>query len=327
MARNAVLSNKAHTLFMICFGTLMISVLLMFFAKFTGGSIYATETLEKNVKQQYELGRTIGFFTNANQAGMAMTLAAAFGFACLVKTRRRLLVMTGIMLAGVACVTTYSRSSMLTFAIVAMIQLLTSSVLRNKSVVFAAIFAVAGFTWFVTEGHKSFGTATREQEKRIASFTELASGNFSEENTGHRFMVAQVGLEYWLRKPFFGHGIGNGRSLDLGMGVHSLGPHNEFVLILIESGPLGFLTFVIALAAAWYAALRCKVPEVRAVAIACLTVFSCNCLTSHTILTQNYYAAMLGIVFGSLSGAYSLTKARRSPSVSQLRPVQPALLG
>ena len=204
--------------------------------------------------------------------------------------------MTGIVLAGIACVTTYSRSSMIAFAIVAIVQILTSSVLRNKSVILASIITIAGLTWFVAEGYKTMGSATRQQEQRIASFAELAAGDFSEEHTGHRFAVSAVGLEFWLRKPLFGHGLGNGRTLDLGMGVHSLGPHNEFVLLLIEAGVLGFLTFVIALAAAWYAALRCKVPEVRALAIACLTVFSCNCLTSHTIHTQNYHAAMLGIV-------------------------------
>ena len=171
------------------------------------------------------------------------------------------------------------------------------------------------------------GSATRQQEQRIASFAELAAGDFSEQHTGHRFTVAAVGLEYWRRSPIFGHGLGNGRTLDLGMGVHSLGPHNEFVLLLIEAGVLGFLSFVIALAGAWYAALRCKIPEVRSLTIACLTVFSCNCLTSHVVLTLNYYAAMLGIVFGCLSGAYSLTKVRRLPSVSQMRPVQPALQG
>ncbi len=295
---------------MIGFAVLMVTVSLLFVGKFFGASVYASTELDKKVKAQFLAGRAIGIFTNANQAGMAMALAAAFGFACLVETRRRLLVIAAIIMAGIACVTTFSRSSMLTFALVASVQLVTSSVIRNKTVILAALIAIGGFGWFVAEGYKQMGDLGHEQERRLSSFSEIASGKVSKENTGHRLSVATVGLQYWRRKPLFGHGIGNGSGLDLGLGVHALGPHNLFVLLLIEAGLPAFITFVAALGAAWYAAIRCKMPQVRTLAVGCLTVFSCNCMTGHTVLTQNYYAAALGIVFGCLSAANTIEKTR-----------------
>ena len=317
-ARSLVLSNRTHLMIWLAFAVLMITVSLMFVGKFFGASLYALHDIGKNVAVQIKVGRTIGFFTNPNDAGMAMALTAAVGFACLKRTRRRLFVISGIVMAGVACVSTFSRSAMLTFIVVAIMQVLTSSFLRNKSVIFAAVLAVAGFVWFVADGYKQFGQfdLRPDQERRITSFVDLAQGKVDATNTGHRFVVAGVGLRYWLESPLFGHGIGTGNFLDLGMGVHALGPHNQFVLLLIEGGLPAFLTFVFALALSWFAAIRCKDPQIRTLAIACLTVFSCNCLTSHNVLTSNYYAAALGIVFGGLSAAAALHKRQLQRAVA-----------
>ena len=310
-ARNAVLAKKGHRMIMAGFLVLMASVLLLFYAKFAGTAIYATHELTAEIKSQFTAGRAIGFFTNANQAGMAMCVAAAFGFATLVGTKRRLFVMAGIAAAGVAVVATYSRSSMLVFGVVAIVQIVTSNVFKNKAVILSSLVAVSAFVWFLSSGYESLNDLTVQQQKRLASFTSMAKGDFSNENTGHRFAVAKTGIEYWLRSPVFGHGLGTGRSIDMGMGVTALGPHNQFILLLIEGGAPTLILFIIAGVVAWTRAMRCKVPQVRTLAIGCLAVYTANCFTSHTILLQNIYAAAMGIVFGCLSAADVIGKGRR----------------
>ncbi len=307
-ARNAVASGRAHLMIWIAFSILLVSVALVYVSMFFGRSLYAMQDVDIQVAKLVAQGqRSLGGFANPNDTGMAMALTAAFGFACLNGSRRKLIVLAAIAVAGIACVSTFSRSSMIAFVVLGMSQLFSTSIFKNKAAVLISLIALVSFAWFVSQGYKQLKLDS-DQERRIASLSELASGKVDKGNTGYRFEVASVGLEHWMDSPLFGHGIGAGSYVNLGMGVIAHGPHNTFIWLLMESGVAPFLAFVLSLGLVGWRSIRCDNVQVRILSLGVLVVYLCNCLVSHGLLLDNVFSAAMGIACGALAGAASLKR-------------------
>ncbi len=272
-------------------------------------------------------GRSTGIFGDPNQAGFAVAAGSAVLFGCLIAGRHTWLIIAGLLGAAAFVMMTFSRSSIVTFALLLMVQFSISPILKRKSLLLAVPLILAGIVWMVSGGFEKLGDVTADQEARMNSFSEMLHGNFAKETTGSRFLVAANGIRYWLESPLFGHGLGKGQFIEGHLAEGGMpGPHNTFILLLIEGGAPALLAFLLFLLVTLKESLKCKEIELRVFALGYLAVFLCGCMTLHTMLSDNNQAAMLGVLVGALAASKQRRKIasavmKRSP---QLAPVSHA---
>lgn len=257
---------------------------------------------------EIESGRSVGLFANANNTGMAMCIAAAYAFSLFAtnpSNTRRLLLIAMIAAAGIACVSTFSRSAILTFCLLCLLQLIVSpSVKRIWGTLVTVGVATAvfvGIGWFLLKGYESMDW-TFNQRQRLESFTNLLEGNAKDQDTGHRFTLAEKSLEFWSESPMFGHGIGASYNMGFGEAVsYGHGTHNLFIALLVDTGIFGLGLFLLACCVTIIAAVKCRDPMSRTLVFSIGLVILCDCMVSHNILESNIHAANLGVMFGLLS--------------------------
>ena len=251
-------------------------------------------------------GRQSGFFANPNETGMVMVFLAAVGMVCLVgEGRHKWIYVAGIACAAVGCLVTFSRSSILTFAIVIAVQLAIGRLLARWGVLLVAVGAFSALGWLIVGGAEKIGQLNEEQSSRLESISEVLQGNVNEKNTGHRLVAAAVGLHHWAKKPIFGHGIGHGsaiRSKDTAVGW-MLGPHNEYIFMLIEWGVVGLSAYLFFLWSLFRSVMKCKSLAAQTLGAGYLAVLLCDSMVSHNVMSQNTHASMMGICFALLAAS------------------------
>jgi O-antigen ligase len=250
---------------------------------------------------QLERDRQVGFFANANDAGMAVVAAAALGFACLSITKRRTLVIAGIAAAGVAVILTYSRSSIMAYGLVALSQVFVSKITRNKTVIFASAVVVGGLLWFFLVGVNAMALS-RDQQHRLSSITDLLHGKSDSSVLGGRKELAMAGVRDWLKSPI----LGNGLTSQIHNEETGVGSHNTLVRILGESGIVPGGLFVLFFAVFAWEAWRCRIVPVRIAAFGCCIAFLMNAAASHGAVFDKNYNVILGVCFGLLAGVKEL---------------------
>ena len=164
-----------------------------------------------------------------------------------------------------------------------------------------SLIVVAGIIWFLYQGTAKFDLNERQAE-RVSSFSDIFSGEFDEQDTGTRFVQAAIGVREWVKSPVFGHGLGTGGRMQTDYGT-TLGTHNHFLLMLVETGIVGAIPYILFFVVATIAGLRCKDNVARTLAMGYLVAFFCHNMTGHNIPSENFHATMLGVTFGILSAA------------------------
>ncbi len=256
-----------------------------------------------NAEMASNAGRFLGFFTNPNDAGMNADLAAVTCFACLTLPRKKnALLIIAISITGFATVLTFCRGALVTLAGVGIGYLALTAQLGKRGVglLFAGVILLGVSYWFFTNGYHQFDWTT-QQLRRIESMERIMTFQVVDESDmGGRLVGAQGGLEYWLKSPWMGHGLGRLHAMpDKYFG--GLGCHNMHVTVLGESGILGgfcYLVFLLMWAAkAWF----CRQQTIRAFCLGLVFVYLFIGMVSHGILDQRSMNMLMGISFGLLS--------------------------
>lgn len=251
-----------------------------------------------------EAGRHTGFYGNPNEAGMAICISAAAGFACLTYEKRRLICFAGLATAAFAVVLTFSRASILAFGVIAGVQLFALRKQLKVSVLLGVLLVLGGIGVYLARLGTAADDLNRAQFNRLDRLKRIVFQlEFSEETTGGRFKLAMNGVYHWLQSPLIGHGLGGQRRIG-----EELGAHNSFVRVLGEGGIVpGIAMFAFVFVAA-YQAWRCKIAPVRSLALAVVFLFFMSSMTNHGVLQQRYHNIILGIAFGMLSTAKHFEK-------------------
>ena len=222
---------------------------------------------------------------------------------------------------------TFSRSSIIGLFLVGIVQPVVSPIFRQKSLAIFSVLFLAGTVWFVFVGASQVLDLDRTQAERLTSLNDILSGNVDEGNTGHRFVVAYNGIQYWLESPVFGHGLGtgSGKDPDFQQRYGSLGPHNQFIFVLMEGGlPLGFL-YVSLILFFFLCSWRCDTPAIRVATFSYAVALTAHSMTGHNIFSSNSHAAMLGASMGMLAATDHIKRLKRGRAKRHGRP-QPAMV-
>ncbi len=275
--------------------------------------------------QKFEsIGRATGFLGDPNLTGNLMAAVIAIGFGCLVSDKWKIPVLLCMGAAAVGCIMTFSRSAWIAVFLVGASQIFYSPVVRKKSALVGSAAIAIGIVWFVLQGANRFELSD-QQKDRVASFTEIMSGDYDELDTGNRFVQAAIGMKKWASSPLFGHGLGKGSRMETEYGL-TLGTHNHFILLLVEAGILGLIPYLFFFAIATWVAWKSPSDAVKTFSLGYLVAFVCHNLTGHNVTTENFHAALLGVMFGLLSAVnYAAKRQKRMRPPRTSRQQHPAL--
>ena len=254
-----------------------------------------------------------GVFTDANRAGHALCYTAAFGFASLQREKSiffRIVMFAGLAMLIPALLLTNSRSSIVFMGLLVVLQLGTTSILKQKGTAVAILIIAAGipvgigFMLSQQGSHVNIREAKQleSQKDRLESFFRLMRGEISDEDTGHRFVVGMVGLRYFASSPIIGvgfHKLTRMPEVDLGC-------HNTYIRVLGEGGLFCGLLYAAAIAAIGWVAWKSKMPEARCLGLGFTAMYACSAMVAHTLMTSRISNISMGIVFGLLAAATTL---------------------
>ena len=274
-------------------------------------------------------GRVGGVFTDANRAGHAICYSAAFGFAALQRERSTLL--RGIIFAGLGLLIpsllfTNSRSSIIFMALLVCIQLATTSILKQKGTVVAILLIGAGIPVGIgvalnqQSSHVDIRQAKEleSRQDRLASFFRIMRGEMNEQDTGHRFTVAAVGLRHFASSPVIGVGFHKLTKMpEVGLGCH-----NTFIRIFGEGGLFCGLLFIGSVALFGWFSWKSKMPEVRCLGLGFTAMYACSAMVAHALLTSRISNVSMGITMGLLAGAAALDKRNKQMRRAAMRAQQ-----
>ncbi len=174
-----------------------------------------------------DYGRYSGFYLNPNAAGYVCATGYALSFA-LENKKARLLLQVVFTICGLL---TFSRTYMLVWVIINLLSLRIS--FKNIRVL---VFGLGlGIALLI------FGELFNLGGARFAQFQSLLDNKSSSElQEGSRTETWALFYDAAVSHPFFGGGFGEFH----GGGLHSLGPHNTYLLIFGESGIIPLLLFL-----------------------------------------------------------------------------------
>jgi O-antigen ligase len=212
--------------------------------------------------------------------------------------------MAGLVASSVAVIWTFSRGSVIIFALLASLQVFIGGRRGRMTVLLMASVLVAGIVWYVVRAAEGERGLDPSQQTRINLLARIFGGELSDETTGSRFTLAFSGIIHWLESPLIGHGLGGQRHIG-----ENLGSHNTFIRTLGETGILPAGLFVLFLAVLVREGWRCRVPPIRILVLGYALVFFLCCMSSHGELESRPKNVMLGICFGLLSAATQMQLA------------------
>lgn len=196
---------------------------------------FATNPFVPNATQSFE--RYVGLGGNPNGVAAVMALALPMAYFLGAFASRggwRWLNFLYLPLAVFAIILTASRGGFVIALTGLLVIPLTARFLRRSgrvAVVVGAVAVVFGLAPFVP----------------VANFTRLAetTSEVSEGNVSNRSQIWAGGLELYQESPLIGIGTGSfNRAIEPVLG-YSIAAHNAFLIVLIESGIIGFVLFVL----------------------------------------------------------------------------------
>jgi hypothetical protein len=238
------------------------------------------------------LGRSAGLYVNPNQSGAALVLGMIVGLEA-VRERYRLLFM---LVVGLGVVTTFSRSSMLAWAIAFGLTCAVNLIQyrRIRGLTEAVLAAVAALAIFLSPGWTAVQARLEDEsvlnDNVLGRLSSLSLGQFDDDSATERVEVATQAWDSFGDHPFLG--LGTGASMGPPFDV---GPHNIYLAQMVDQGLLGALVFpALILACTWGAA-----PADRPLALTFAIAAFFLGFFSHNLLSERYalvsYAVMASI--------------------------------
>ena len=181
------------------------------------------------------IGRSAGFYINANIAGEAIVLGMLFSLPILPRKYRypfALLALAGIMV-------TFSRAGMTGWLIVTLLYVKSDILDRKMSVLFfsAGLILLVMFGPFLLEYlTQEFGRGAHNLINRLDFFTGQEHG--LDHSQSERSMVAAAAFNLFADHPFFGAGLGVTNHWQFRVGAH-----NMYLTFAAQFGIIGMLLY------------------------------------------------------------------------------------
>lgn len=189
------------------------------------------------------LGRAAAMFINPTSAGEAILLVFVIGCVFIpAKYRVGLFI-----LSGAAVITTFSRSSIIAWVLLALIlvykrSLSKSAVITLLSVVGLALILLGAFESYL-ESREELAAASSNILSRLDFFSTF---KFTDDSSEERAGVIQAGWDLFLDNPIIGAGAGATHFWS-----HRGSTHNQLILLAAEYGLLGIMLWVWLLVILW----------------------------------------------------------------------------
>ena len=304
-ARHMMLAGKLQLLLRIVFGLMLMAAGTIILAK-----------IFPFLADRSGQGRVGGVFSDANRAGHAMCIAAAFGFATLRRETSlfmRMIILGGLLMLLPCLLITNSRSSIIFFVLLIGLQVMFTPILKQKGTVFALVLVAAslpiGIFWYLGQegSHVNVREAANleQRQERLESFVRILRGEMSEEDTGHRFTLAALGIKYFASSPVIGVGF---HEL-VRMRETNLGCHNTYIRVFGEGGIFSGILYIAAIGVIAFASWRCRDSQIRILGIGFIAMYSCSAMVAHTAFTMRIGNVCMGIVLGLLTGVITIQQA------------------
>lgn len=173
-------------------------------------------------------GRYSGLYLNPNAAGFI----AIIGYALTYGLRNKYLKTSAQIIFTIAGIITFSRTFLVIWGIINLLSLKIS--IKNVRILAAGLALLISLI--------TFGELFKFDTMRLEQFTAVLNnekGGFEKANKDSRTETWATYYDDILEKPFLGNGYG---ALS-GFGIHFIGVHNSFLMILGESGLIPFIIF------------------------------------------------------------------------------------
>ena len=249
--------------------------------------------------------RSSGLIASVNQAGTVASIAQAFflNIALNANTNKikRLIYIVLYFVALYAAVVTFSKAAMLksllilsVFIYYYFIKIYKSHSFQIKNQRRRILLPFMFFSTIVVLflGSRILSNFSEYQISRIVDFTSFLKGNINDEITTNRTSLAAHALDLIKRDYYLGRGLDTFHRME-GVG---LGTHNQFLLILGETGFIGLLLYM---AYYWFLLLKnfkIKLPELKFLGVSVIVVLIVTAASMHTMLFTKTMVIMFSLM-------------------------------
>jgi len=249
---------------------------------------------------QDAVGRSAGFYADANDAGAALILSMIFGIE-LLKPKWRFIF---ILLISLGVFLTFSRGTLLILLIL-IVTLVAIKIIPKKQLLIS-ILAIAVILQLFAVQAALFGNiysllSDNDSASRILSIGNSSTGSASVTEDSRLELVKEA-LNKFAHSPFIGSGIESSKSNtaksdstnpDLITGMIQLQkPHNMYLIFMVEHGFLGFFIYpLLILGAIWNAQGKAK-----KLGIVFAIFFLIRGLFSHTMLQDRFFLISIALM-------------------------------
>ena len=237
-----------------------------------------------------------------------MCIGLGVGFAYLIFAKRKLPVMVGIVAMGVALAASFSRSAFVAVAILIVLQIFFSPIIKRKGLALVLLVLSLGLVWLIDIVSQKSDMLVGTQRARLAYVYDLfTKGELNAEHSG-RYELTQEAIQMCKDAPAFGNGLGSLHA----MPISGVGCHNTYLMVLGESG-IGALVLLFCFfgVLAWEA-WKCPRGPVRTFILSYLVVLSTAMMSSHNTLGQRNHNVMIGCCIGVIAGYKELQRRNQS---------------
>ena len=264
------------------------------------------------------VGRWMGFFANPNSTGMAGVCALAVCLAGWTLDARSFKIKkylpAVIAITGIGVMLTFSRSAILSFAVIGLGFAFFASKFNRQTLgaMFCALTILLVSIWFFSGGYENFKFSAA-QLARIQSVEKIIEGRAESSDLGGRLGGIQGGLHYWWKSPLIGHGLGSFHKMPVRY-FGGLGCHNTHVMVLGETGVIGFVPYLTFLIMFFINSWRLKSFPIRSLCISFFLIFLATGMVAHGVLEDRNYNILMGVCCGLMGVDDQMSRNRNSTS-------------
>jgi O-antigen ligase len=250
--------------------------------------------------------RSSGTIASVNQAGSTAVLTQVFILYHALKLNiaipKRIFLLLLYTLAVFAAIVTFSKAALLGSILVFILYSIyivktsidfgKSKFLLNKYLLLIIPFLFVGILSIFINEMNLFDKFNANQIDRLVTFTDLLKGNLNDQTTTNRTSIASYALDQIKDDYYMGRGLDSFHRMS-GIG---LGPHNQFLLILGETGILGLMFFLAFVTKLFFSIFKTENRDFKILKLGIFIVILIASMVSHTILYVKTYIIMIVVL-------------------------------
>ncbi len=238
-----------------------------------------------------------GLYGNPNAASSAVLSFMVVGIAMTARSKKMHYLAASLIIGSAAIFLTGSRIGLLTvFFVVLPLNGLVfgfKHIVRLGMVGVVVLIVGAGL-FYAVKGQTD--SSVRSESKRSRQLLNLYQEGLHEGNTGGRTLLASTAIKMWQDSPMIGHGIGSSRPM---WPYFEVGPHNYFLVVLIETGVFGFIPFVLCwMLVGFHSFDKSNQPWLRVLIIGLFLTLTAYAMTAHTVFTSRNQVFLIAAAIG-----------------------------